>query len=54
MLIVVSMLSVRNVFYRPEERMEEADAAREKISMYLKVIVRCFQSMEVSQVGIKF
>jgi pre-mRNA-splicing factor ATP-dependent RNA helicase DHX38/PRP16 len=30
MLTIVSMLSVPNVFYRPQERMEEADAAREK------------------------
>ncbi|RFU36158.1 hypothetical protein B7463_g226, partial [Scytalidium lignicola] len=30
MLTIVSMLSVPNVFYRPKERMEESDAAREK------------------------
>lgn len=30
MLTIVSMLSVPSVFYRPKERMEEADAAREK------------------------
>ncbi|KAK8236241.1 pre-mRNA-splicing factor ATP-dependent RNA helicase prp16 [Phyllosticta capitalensis] len=30
MLTIVSMLSVPNVFYRPKERLEEADAAREK------------------------
>lgn len=30
MLTVVSMLSVPSVFYRPKERQEEADAAREK------------------------
>ena len=29
-LTVVSMLSVPNVFYRPKERLEESDAAREK------------------------
>lgn len=29
-LTIVSMLSVPSVFYRPKERMEEADAAREK------------------------
>ncbi|KAJ1675365.1 hypothetical protein EV182_001413, partial [Spiromyces aspiralis] len=29
-LTIVSMLSVPNVFYRPKERIEEADAAREK------------------------
>ncbi|KAJ9090496.1 hypothetical protein DSO57_1001954 [Entomophthora muscae] len=29
-LTIVSMLSVPNVFYRPKERMEESDAAREK------------------------
>lgn len=29
-LIIVSMLSVPNVFYRPKERLEQADAAREK------------------------
>ena len=30
MVTIVSMLSVPNVFYRPKERQEEADAAREK------------------------
>ncbi|KAK9245572.1 P-loop containing nucleoside triphosphate hydrolase protein [Lipomyces tetrasporus] len=30
MLTIVSMLSVPNVFYRPKERQEESDAAREK------------------------
>jgi pre-mRNA-splicing factor ATP-dependent RNA helicase DHX38/PRP16 len=30
MLSIVSMLSVPNVFYRPKERQEESDAAREK------------------------
>lgn len=30
MLSIVAMLSVPSVFYRPKERMEEADAAREK------------------------
>jgi pre-mRNA-splicing factor ATP-dependent RNA helicase DHX38/PRP16 len=30
MLTIVSMLSVPSVFYRPRERQEEADAAREK------------------------
>lgn len=30
MLTIVSMLSVPNVFYRPKERLEEADTAREK------------------------
>ncbi|UZP32728.1 hypothetical protein NXS19_000544 [Fusarium pseudograminearum] len=30
MITIVSMLSVPNVFYRPKERQEEADAAREK------------------------
>ncbi|GAM86012.1 hypothetical protein ANO11243_040220 [Dothideomycetidae sp. 11243] len=30
MLTIVSMLSVPSVFYRPKERLEEADAAREK------------------------
>ncbi|PGH10203.1 hypothetical protein AJ80_07562 [Polytolypa hystricis UAMH7299] len=30
MLIIVSMLSVPSVFYRPKERQEESDAAREK------------------------
>lgn len=30
MLTIVSMLSVPNVFYRPKERLEESDAAREK------------------------
>ncbi|KAJ8481703.1 hypothetical protein ONZ45_g15218 [Pleurotus djamor] len=33
MLTVVSMLSVPSVFYRPKERMEEADAAREKFNV---------------------
>lgn len=30
MLTIVSMLSVPSVFYRPRERQEESDAAREK------------------------
>ena len=30
MLTIVSMLSVPPVFYRPKERMEESDQAREK------------------------
>jgi pre-mRNA-splicing factor ATP-dependent RNA helicase DHX38/PRP16 len=30
MLTIVSMLSVPSVFYRPKERQEESDAAREK------------------------
>lgn len=29
-LVVVSMLSVPSVFYRPKDRAEESDAAREK------------------------
>jgi pre-mRNA-splicing factor ATP-dependent RNA helicase DHX38/PRP16 len=33
MLTMVSMLSVPSVFYRPKERMEEADAAREKFNV---------------------
>ncbi|KAF9261860.1 P-loop containing nucleoside triphosphate hydrolase protein [Marasmius fiardii PR-910] len=33
MLTIVSMLSVPSVFYRPRERMEEADAAREKFNV---------------------
>lgn len=33
MLTIVSMLSVPSVFYRPKERMEEADAAREKFAV---------------------
>ncbi|KAI5991285.1 pre-mRNA splicing factor [Pisolithus orientalis] len=33
MLTIVSMLSVPSVFYRPKERMEEADAAREKFNV---------------------
>ena len=33
MLAIVSMLSVPSVFYRPKERMEEADAAREKFNV---------------------
>ncbi|THH05571.1 hypothetical protein EW145_g4696 [Phellinidium pouzarii] len=33
MLTIVSMLSVPSVFYRPKERMEDADAAREKFSV---------------------
>ncbi|KAG8762338.1 DEAH-box RNA helicase prp16 [Ceratobasidium sp. 423] len=33
MLTIVSMLSVPSVFYRPKERQEEADAAREKFSV---------------------
>ncbi len=31
--MAVSMLSVPSVFYRPKERMEEADAAREKFNV---------------------
>ncbi len=30
MLTIVSMLSVPSVFYRPKERQEESDAARER------------------------
>jgi HrpA-like RNA helicase len=33
MLTIVSMLSVPSVFYRPKERMEEADAARDKFNV---------------------
>ncbi|KAI0638802.1 P-loop containing nucleoside triphosphate hydrolase protein [Trametes polyzona] len=33
MLTIVSMLSVPSVFYRPKERQEEADAAREKFNV---------------------
>jgi len=33
MLTIVSMLSVPSVFYRPKERLEEADAAREKFAV---------------------
>ena len=33
MLTIASMLSVPSVYYRPKERMEEADAAREKFSV---------------------
>ncbi|RDB29519.1 Pre-mRNA-splicing factor ATP-dependent RNA helicase PRP16 [Hypsizygus marmoreus] len=33
MLTIVSMLSVPSVFYRPKERLEEADAAREKFNV---------------------
>ncbi|KZV86598.1 P-loop containing nucleoside triphosphate hydrolase protein [Exidia glandulosa HHB12029] len=33
MLTIVAMLSVPSVFYRPKERMEEADAAREKFQV---------------------
>ncbi|KIJ45233.1 hypothetical protein M422DRAFT_227959 [Sphaerobolus stellatus SS14] len=33
MLTIVSMLSVPSVFYRPKERQEEADAAREKFQV---------------------
>ncbi|KAG8907474.1 DEAH-box RNA helicase prp16 [Tulasnella sp. 403] len=33
MLTIVSMLSVPSVFYRPKDRAEEADAAREKFSV---------------------
>ncbi|KAJ8591344.1 P-loop containing nucleoside triphosphate hydrolase protein [Rhizopogon salebrosus TDB-379] len=33
MLTIVSMLSVPSIFYRPKERMEEADAAREKFNV---------------------
>ena len=33
MLTIVSMLSVPSVFYRPKERMEEADATREKFNV---------------------
>lgn len=34
MLTIVSMLSVPNVFYRPKERKEESDAAREKFFVH--------------------
>lgn len=34
MLTIVSMLSVPSVFYRPKERLEEADAAREKFFVH--------------------
>lgn len=33
MLTIVSMLSVPSMFYRPKDRMEEADAAREKFNV---------------------
>lgn len=33
MLTIVSMLSVPSIFYRPKERMEEADGAREKFNV---------------------
>ena len=33
MLNIVSMLSVPSVFYRPKERQEESDAAREKFQV---------------------
>lgn len=33
MLTIVSMLSVPSIFYRPKERQEESDAAREKFSV---------------------
>ena len=33
MLIIVSMLSVPSVFFRPKDRLEESDAAREKFSV---------------------
>ncbi|KAH7108277.1 P-loop containing nucleoside triphosphate hydrolase protein, partial [Auriculariales sp. MPI-PUGE-AT-0066] len=33
MLTIVAMLSVPSVFYRPKERMEESDAAREKFQV---------------------
>ncbi|KAL5511427.1 DHX38 [Sanghuangporus vaninii] len=33
MLTIVSMLSVPSIFYRPKERMEESDAAREKFQV---------------------
>jgi len=33
MLTIVAMLSVPSVFYRPKERMEEADAAKEKFQV---------------------
>jgi len=33
MLTIVSMLSVPSVFYRPKERLEESDAAREKFAV---------------------
>lgn len=33
MLTIVSMLSIPSVFYRPKERAEESDAAREKFSV---------------------
>ncbi|KAI7636773.1 hypothetical protein KC322_g21587, partial [Hortaea werneckii] len=34
MLTIVSMLSVPSVFYRPKERLEESDAAREKFFVH--------------------
>ncbi|KAF7198483.1 Pre-mRNA-splicing factor ATP-dependent RNA helicase prp16 [Pseudocercospora fuligena] len=34
MITIVSMLSVPSVFYRPKERLEEADAAREKFFVH--------------------
>ena len=34
MVIIVSMLSVPSVFYRPKERLEESDAAREKFFVH--------------------
>lgn len=34
MVTIVSMLSVPSVFYRPKERLEEADAAREKFFVH--------------------
>src|SRR6266478_1283092 len=33
MLTIVSMLSVPSVFYRPKERVEEVDAARDKFNV---------------------
>ena len=33
MLTIVSMLSVQNVFYRPKERLEEAEAAHERFAV---------------------
>lgn len=52
-LIVVSMLSVPSVFFRPKDREEESDAAREKffvpesdhltlLNVYKQWVVRCF------------
>ncbi|KAG1748941.1 uncharacterized protein EDB91DRAFT_1244744 [Suillus paluster] len=47
MLTIVSMLSVPSIFYRPKERMEEADAAREKFNVpESDHFVECFQPVE--------